>query len=148
MLTRHTRREFFRRASAVGVGAWIATGVPAWGENRSANEKLNVGVIGANGRGKANLDAVGETENIVALCDVDELRLSESAAKRREERLAACPGAPVGCGHRHLVDIELLEEVLRARPAPEGLGQRSVRATGARRGRSVAAPRRCPRTAP
>ena len=104
MLTRHTRREFFRRASAVGVGAWIATGVPAWGENRSANEKLNIGVIGANGRGKANLDAVGETENIVALCDVDELRLSESAAKH--------PGAARYADFRKMLETEQLDAVI------------------------------------
>ena len=65
MLTRHTRRQFIKRASAVSVGAWIATGAPIWSESRSANEKLDVGVVGANGRGRANVNAVGETENII-----------------------------------------------------------------------------------
>lgn len=48
------------------------------------NEKLNIAMIGAGGRGRGNLDGV-LSENIVALCDVDE-RLAYSAQQ-------ACPNA-------------------------------------------------------
>ncbi|GIV20147.1 MAG: NADH-dependent dehydrogenase [Armatimonadota bacterium] len=48
------------------------------------NEKLNIAMIGAGGRGRGNLDGV-LSENIVALCDVDE-RLAYSAQQ-------ACPKA-------------------------------------------------------
>lgn len=39
----------------------------------SPNEKLNIGVIGSGGRGVDDIDGV-KTENIVALCDVDDQR--------------------------------------------------------------------------
>ena len=40
---------------------------------KSPNEKLNIAVIGVGGRGRANVDAVA-SQNIVALCDVDDQR--------------------------------------------------------------------------
>jgi predicted dehydrogenase len=43
-----------------------------------ANEKLNIGIIGAGGRGGANLQGVSG-ENIVALCDIDRGRLRAAA---------------------------------------------------------------------
>jgi len=45
-----------------------------------ANDKLNIGVIGAGGRGWDNIQGV-QSENIVALCDVDEVRAA--AARKR-----------------------------------------------------------------
>src|SRR3982750_4113089 len=48
--------------------------------NRSANERLNIAIIGAGGRGGANLAAVGG-ENIVALCDVYEPAVLKAAQK-------------------------------------------------------------------
>jgi predicted dehydrogenase len=48
------------------------------------NEKLDIALIGSGGRGRGNLDGV-MSENIVALCDVDE-RLAHSARQ-------ACPNA-------------------------------------------------------
>lgn len=44
----------------------------------SANERLNLGVIGVAGRGGENLKGVS-SQNIVALCDVDALRLDAAA---------------------------------------------------------------------
>lgn len=44
------------------------------------NEKLNIAIIGAGGQGRANLQGVS-SENIVALCDVDE-RLAYNARQR------------------------------------------------------------------
>jgi predicted dehydrogenase len=81
MHRQHTRREFLRKTSAIAVGAWIGAAGTAWTEDRSAGEKLHIGIIGTAGRGAANLQAVAETENIVALCDVDEDRLAQAAAQ-------------------------------------------------------------------
>jgi len=44
----------------------------------SANEKLNIAVIGTGGRGRANMNSV-KSENIVALCDVNEEELAKAA---------------------------------------------------------------------
>lgn len=41
---------------------------------RSPNEKLNFAAIGSGGQGASNLRSVPQTENVVALCDVDERR--------------------------------------------------------------------------
>src|SRR5512145_698145 len=80
MMSRHgNRREFLKRSALAGTGLWMA-GACAMGQSRSPNEKLNIGIIGVHSRGAANMAAVA-TENIVALCDVDENYLAEAAAK-------------------------------------------------------------------
>lgn len=72
MKVRPTRRDLLR--SGVGLGAGLVL-VPGLGARpRSANDRLDLGVIGVGGRGAANLAAVAG-ENVVALCDVDEERL-------------------------------------------------------------------------
>ncbi len=74
-----TRRQFLTTAAATAVGLTILR------SSRSAfayeaNEKLNVALIGAGGRGAANLQGV-QGESIVALCDVDQRRAAETFAK-------------------------------------------------------------------
>jgi predicted dehydrogenase len=61
---RVTRRAFVGTAAAAVVGA------PAILRGQNLNDKLNIAIIGAGGRGRANLKGVA-SENIVALCDVD-----------------------------------------------------------------------------
>jgi predicted dehydrogenase len=84
MTRRSTRRDFLKQTALAGAGFWLASGTtPA--ARRSPNEKLNIAVIGAGGRGAANAGAVSG-ENIVALCDVDETRLGPAAEKYRKAR--------------------------------------------------------------
>ena len=71
-----SRREFLKQTAVTGVGLWV-TGRMAWGESKSPNEKLNIGVIGVGGRGDADLHAVA-SENIVALCDIDDHALDRA----------------------------------------------------------------------
>ncbi len=80
---RFTRRQFLNRASAA-TGA-IALGAPALLRAKSPNEKLNIAIIGAGGRGASNTQSVG-SENIVALCDVDEGRVNAAAQKHPQAR--------------------------------------------------------------
>jgi len=69
-----SRRQFlFSTGSAL-------VAFPAILQARSPGDKLNIAVIGSGGRGAANLSEVA-SENIVALCDVNENNL-ESAAKK------------------------------------------------------------------
>jgi predicted dehydrogenase len=69
-MNRLTRREVLR-ASAAGVGAcalpWL---LPSRVWAASPNEKLNIATIGCSGRGASNIQGV-DSENIVAMCDVD-----------------------------------------------------------------------------
>ncbi len=79
-----TRRQFLRQSALVGAGLWAA-GRLAPAADRSPNEKLNIAIIGAGGRGAANTGSVAG-ENIVALCDVDEQRLGKAAEKHPKAR--------------------------------------------------------------
>ena len=73
------RREFLKSSALASAGFWMA-GRHAMAQSRSPNEKLNIGIIGVHSRGAANMAAVA-SENIVALCDVDENYLAEAAKK-------------------------------------------------------------------
>ena len=65
-----TRRDFLRKV------AWSGSSLIILSNSRlvrgtQANEKLNIAGIGVGGRGAADLNGVA-SENIVALCDVDQ----------------------------------------------------------------------------
>ncbi len=72
-----TRRQFTR---GVAAAAGAITLAPAFLRGRNLNDKLNIAVIGTGGRGGSNLESVS-SENIVALCDVNERNLDAAAAK-------------------------------------------------------------------
>ena len=78
---RMKRRTFLKQSAVIGAGLVVGkSGILRAGN--SPNEKLNVAVIGVGGRGGSNLGNV-QSENIVALCDVNGKNLA-SAAKRFE----------------------------------------------------------------
>ncbi|MEW6358554.1 MAG: Gfo/Idh/MocA family oxidoreductase [Planctomycetota bacterium] len=72
------RREFLKSA-AVGAGLLILPSGILRGDNAPSN-KLNVALIGAGGRAEAHYGPIS-SENVVALCDVDENHLAEAAKK-------------------------------------------------------------------
>src|SRR5664279_3404677 len=65
---RWNRRNFLKTATLAG-GAMVF-GVPTLLRGQNLNSKLNIAVIGAGGKGASDTDCCN-TENIVALCDVD-----------------------------------------------------------------------------
>jgi predicted dehydrogenase len=73
-----TRRQFLG-ATGLTVASGLL-GFPSLLRAASPNEKLNLAIIGCGGRGAGNLGEVS-SENIVALCDVNERNL-EAAAKK------------------------------------------------------------------
>ena len=80
-----SRRDFLEAAVTTGTavattGALVGSKVLHAKEVRSPNEKLNLAVIGVDGRGGANLSGVS-SENIVVLCDIDDTRLAAAGAK-------------------------------------------------------------------
>src|SRR4030042_217652 len=77
MLRQLNRRDFLRSAAFSGAGLVILSDSRLV-RGTQANEKLNVAGIGIGGRGAADVNGVGETENIVALCDVDEKHAAET----------------------------------------------------------------------
>ncbi len=74
------RRDFLKTTGLAGAGVLLSAG-EGRARTLSANEKLNVGIVGVAGRGAASLAAVAQTENIVALCDVDENSLNGAGAR-------------------------------------------------------------------
>jgi predicted dehydrogenase len=71
------RRTFLKQSVKAGTGVMILkSGILKAGQ--SPNEKLNIAVIGCGGRGSGNMNSV-KSENIVALCDVDEKTLAAAA---------------------------------------------------------------------
>jgi predicted dehydrogenase len=64
-----TRRSFLKSTSALSAGMMIIPSLYSF----SPNSRLNIAVIGVGGRGKANWGRV-PSENIVAMCDVDDNR--------------------------------------------------------------------------
>lgn len=71
------RRDFLMTA-ATGAGLLILPSGSAFGT--TANNKLNIALIGAYGRAIAHYDGLA-TENVVAICDVDENHLALCAEK-------------------------------------------------------------------
>jgi hypothetical protein len=96
-----SRRYFF-------FGTLLAGAVPAGGFGsvpslkslgfKSPNEKLNIASIGAGGKATSDIQNCAETENIVALCDVDE--------KRAEKIYTAYPSVPKYKDFRVMLDKE------------------------------------------
>ena len=105
----HSRRDFLQAAVAAGTtlplaGNWTAAEAA---EKRSANEKLNLAVIGVAGRGGSNLAGVSG-ENIVVLCDIDSQRLAAAAAKH--------PKAKTTDDYRRVFDVKDLDGVVVSTP--------------------------------
>ncbi len=103
-----SRRHFLQTslgAAALGTGL---TNVRVTGARvLGANDRLNIGVIGVEGRGAGDLQAVAG-ENIVALCDVDEGRLGRAGEKH--------PAAKKYFDYRELLQQPDLDAVVVATP--------------------------------
>ena len=84
-----TRRHFFfgtLLAGAVPSGGFGSTASLKTLGYKSPNEKLNIASIGAGGKASSDIDGCA-TENIVALCDVDE----KKANKFRDQKFKDAP---------------------------------------------------------
>jgi hypothetical protein len=90
-----SRRHFFYGnllAGALPAAGFGSTPSLKFAGYKSPNEKLNFAAIGSGGQGASNISAAAPTENIVALCDVDDRRAAatfkrfESAPKFRDFR--------------------------------------------------------------
>jgi len=75
-MPRLSRRTFTRVATAASAGYFAGHGFgPARAEG--PNDKLNLAVIGVGGQAGANIRGVA-SQNIVAVCDVDERRAGKA----------------------------------------------------------------------
>jgi predicted dehydrogenase len=99
------RRQFITQTAAA-TGAWLV-GVRARAQKLSPNDKLNIGMIGVANRAGADLQEVS-TENIVALCDIDDNFLS--AVKEKY------PSAKTYNDFRRLLDQKGIDAVVVGTP--------------------------------
>jgi predicted dehydrogenase len=108
-----TRRDFIRAAIAAGTCLpagleVIANPARAADEKpRSANDKLNLAIIGVAAKGRDNLNNVA-SENIVAICDID--------AKRLDEVAKLYPAAQKFDDWRKAIDVKGLDGVVISTP--------------------------------
>ena len=96
-----TRRQFFYGALLTGAIPTAGFGsVPSlkFMGYKSPNEKLNFAAIGSGGQGAGNIAAAAPTENIVALCDVDDNRAAPTFKR--------FPDAPKYRDFRKMLDKE------------------------------------------
>lgn len=73
------RRQFVKSLAATGTGMLLLPRTPLFGADAPSN-KLNIALLGTWGRGEAHFDAIS-SENVVALCDVNEEHLAFAAKK-------------------------------------------------------------------
>jgi predicted dehydrogenase len=107
MNTPLSRRRFLRRTTLGGAGLWLLGPALRAHAKISPNGKLDVGVIGVANRGGANLQGVS-SENIVALCDVDDHYLG-AAAKQH-------PAAKTYNDFRRLIDQKGIDAIVVSTP--------------------------------
>lgn len=88
-----SRRHFLGRTAGLAASAFAGPNLLLRGQN-SAGKKLNLAVIGANGKGQSDTQGVTLDHNIVALVDVDTKRLDEAAKKREDHHLKSGQQAP------------------------------------------------------
>ncbi len=74
-----SRRRFLKTAVAAGGSLSILPSGTLFGANTPGN-KLNIALIGAYGRAQAHYDGIS-SENVVAICDVDEKHIAIAAKK-------------------------------------------------------------------
>ena len=75
------RRTFLKSSMIAGASLVFPRNISC----KNPNSKLNIAVIGVGGRGHANFSPVLKSENIVAMCDVDENRAKGGYEKIKSE---------------------------------------------------------------
>ena len=76
MARRFSRRSLLK-SGALAASSTLCGGFSILPGGESPNEKLNIGIIGAGGKGASDLAGVS-SEKIAALCDVDSSRAAGS----------------------------------------------------------------------
>ena len=100
------RREFLKQGMFGTLGIFLV-GCRTSNRKISANDKLNLGIIGVANRAAENFSAVSN-QNIVALCDVDDNYLRGASQK--------CPAAKTYNDFRRLLDRNDLDAVVVSTP--------------------------------
>jgi predicted dehydrogenase len=101
-----SRRNFLKTSLLTPGGFWVATST-GLAREFSANEKLNLGVVGTINRAGANISALRD-QNIVAICDIDDKLLAAAQTK--------FPSAKTYTDFRRMLDQRDLDAVVVSTP--------------------------------
>jgi predicted dehydrogenase len=104
-----TRRRFLQKSAALSAAVTAAGPLIAEDRKVSANEKLNLALIGVGGQGMFSLGNIAH-ENVVALCDVDSQRDDVVRARK------AHPHAQFFQDFRRVLDLKNVDAVAIATP--------------------------------
>ena len=77
-----SRREFIQNTSAIGAALFVGGAVDLRGQERSANEQLNIACIGVGGKGGSDSSNAAQFGNVVAICDVDRKTLEDKGKSK------------------------------------------------------------------
>jgi len=75
-----SRRAFSGRLASAATASLFAPNL-LLGDGVSPNSKLNIACVGVGGKGRSDIDAASDGNNIVALCDVDDRQAAETYEK-------------------------------------------------------------------
>src|SRR5438067_13218619 len=81
-----SRRDFLAATAAFGAVSIVPRHVIAGGAEPPPSERLNIALVGAGGMGSGDIRSV-KTENVIALCDVDQNALDRNAKDFPKARL-------------------------------------------------------------
>lgn len=95
-MAEQTRRDFVKTAAAAGVGFTIVPRHVLGRGFQAPSDVLNIATVGVGGMGSNNTAAV-MSQNIVAICDVDDVLLERSLT-RWKDRIYPPPAAPAQAG--------------------------------------------------
>ena len=79
------RRSFLFGASVAGFGI-LVEGRRGWAGGVGPNETLQIACIGVGGKGSGDTDQAANHGRVVALCDIDQKRLDQKAAKHKDAK--------------------------------------------------------------
>lgn len=113
-----TRKQFLYQASLLGAGTLLANDVFAIFKGRVApSDQVNIGVIGINGMGWANLNALLKIPgvNIMALCDIDKNVIEKRLGELGKLNIDTSKVKTFN-DHRQLLDMKEIDAVIIATP--------------------------------
>jgi len=91
-MSKNHRREFLKTSTAIGAGFYLGSGYWLGGAQKalsdSPNEKIQVACIGIHGKGRTDSMNAEQYGKVVAVCDVDRLRLKLAAKHFKTEHMA------------------------------------------------------------
>jgi predicted dehydrogenase len=96
-MAKKTRREFVKTAAVAGAGLTIVPRHVLGLGFQAPSDTLNIAIVGVGGMGSSNAAAV-MSQNIVAICDVDDVLLERSLTRWKDRVYPPAPTQPAGGG--------------------------------------------------